>query len=161
MTGAMRFPLFPLLAAAFVDCVTLAGTAIAAAPMPAWLSGTWAMESGAAWADEVWTSDRGGMMLGLERSGFGPEVESWHTARIERRPTGLVYVIQAKGGEPVEYQLVLAGDGAVEFANQGTTWPQRIRWWREGQLLMREMSRIDGTQAERANFRPRETAPAD
>ena len=31
--------------------------------LPGWLAGAWSMESGARWADETWTSPRGGMMM--------------------------------------------------------------------------------------------------
>jgi len=147
-------------------CAFAASPAVAAGPaapsLPAWLAGTWAMEQGAAWADEVWTGPRGGMMLGLARSGFGPDVESWESLRIVLKPGGaLVYVVQAKGGTAVEFPLAVASASAVEFANPGHAFPQRIRFWREGQLLMSEASKMDGSEAVRMNFRPVETAPKD
>jgi len=131
-------------------------------PFPAWLAGTWAMESGSAWADEVWTSPRGDLMLGLGKSGFGPKVEKWETVRIERRPgVGLVLVAQAKNAAAIDFPLALASGEAIEFANPQNAFPQRIRWWREGQLLMSEQSKMDGSEAVRVNYRPVETAPHD
>ena len=134
----------------------------AATALPGWLAGTWSREAGAAWADEIWTSARGGMMLGLGRTGFGPDVDGWETARIERKAGGeLALVVQRKGEATVELPMVVAGPDSIEFASPvaGSSGGQRIRFWREGQLLMREVSRIDGSEAVRMNFRPVETAP--
>lgn len=120
------------------------------------------MESGAAWADEVWTSARGNMMLGLGRTGFGPDIQSWQTAHIVRKPDGsLCYIVQSKGGAPVEFPVAVASAYAIEFANPAHDFPQRIRFWREGQLLMTELSKMDGSEAVRTNYRPVETAPKD
>ena len=132
-----------------------------AAPLPAWLAGTWAMEDGARWADEIWTSPRGGMMLGLGRTGFGPDVESWESSRIVRRADGTVSLVaQRKGGAALDYPLIVAGADSMEFANAAHD-PQRIRFARQGQLLMIEISKIDGSDAVLRNYRPVETAPKD
>ena len=151
-------PGFLLALAAFVPM-----PAGAAAELPGWLAGTWTMEDGAAWGDAVWTSPRGGMMLGLGRIGFGPQVESWQSLQITRRPDGtLVLTAQLPGGAATEWPMVLAGPGSAEFARtSAAAGPQRIRYWREGQLLMVETSRLDGSEAERLNYRPVETAPRD
>ncbi len=123
--------------------------------LPEWLAGTWQMESGAAWADEVWSPARGGMMIGAGRSGFGPEVENWEVMRIQRRADGAItYFAQQRGGAPVEFPMVTTSDDAIEFANPSHDYPQRIRYWRQGQLLMAEISRIDGSDAVRWNYRP-------
>jgi hypothetical protein len=142
----------PLAALALlVSPVALGG----ATPLPGWLAGTWAREDGAAWADEVWTAPRGGQMLGLSRDGFGPDVTTWSQARIERSREGApVLVLQREGGSAVRYPLAVASESAIEFANAAQSFPQRIRYWREGQLLMIEASRMDGSEARRWNYRP-------
>ncbi|MFC3174489.1 DUF6265 family protein [Novosphingobium bradum] len=127
----------------------------AATALPDWLAGTWARQDGAAWADELWTAPRVALMLGLARDGFGPEVNGWTYQRIERAPDGaLALVLQDKGGAAARYPLAVASEAAIEFANPARPFPQRIRYWREGQLLMVEMSRIDGSDARRWNYRP-------
>ncbi len=133
--------------------------ALAAPAFPAWLAGTWQMENGAAWADELWMAPRGEVMLGLGRQGFGPDVEEWHTARITRRGDGLVYSFRTRDGAAVEWPLVVASADAMEFAGPGGTFPQRVRFSRAGQLLMIELSQLDGSEAVRRNYRPVETAP--
>jgi len=131
------------------------------AGLPAWLAGTWVMQAGARWADAVWTSPRGGMMLGLGRSGFGAEQESWETLRIVRTTAGAIsLVVQRQGGTALDYPLAVSGAESIEFASAAHR-PQRIRLWRAGQLLMTETSALDGSEAERMNYRPVETAPTD
>lgn len=147
----------PLLASVLAPVLAFAAWPATAAPpaLPGWLAGTWAMEDGAAWSEEMWSAPRGGVMLGLDRKGFGPDVTSWEYVRIERgRGGGLVLVAQPQGGPPVEYALAVASEAAIEFANPAQEFPQRIRYWREGQLLMAEVSRIDGSGTQRWNYRP-------
>jgi hypothetical protein len=156
--AAMRF-LTRLLA---IAGLALSAPSHAAAEFPAWLAGTWAMEDGAAWGETVWTSPRGGMMLGLGRIGFGATTENWESLRIQRKPDGsLALVVQPKGGTVVEWPMVLASADAVEFASSTGASPQRIRYWREGQLLMVETSRLDGSEVTRLNYRPVETGARD
>lgn len=128
----------------------------AATPLPAWLAGTWARESGANWAEEVWTAPRHGQMLGIARDGFGPDVTTWAYLRIEdERVSGPVLVMQKAGGTAIRYPLAVASEAAIEFANPAAEPArQRIRFSREGQLLVIETSRMDGSEAERWNFRP-------
>lgn len=154
----LPFLFAPLLALA---AVPLAAAATAPGALPGWLAGNWAMEDGAAWSEELWSLPRGGVMLGLGRKGFGPDVTEWEYIRIERGRAGaLVLVAQPSGGRPIEYPLAVASEAAIEFANPAQEFPQRIRYWREGQLLMAEVSRIDGSGAQRWNYRP-VAGPAD
>ncbi|MBC2668668.1 DUF6265 family protein [Novosphingobium piscinae] len=130
--------------------------------LPEWMAGTWHSQSGAAWGDRLWTAPHGGQMLGLARRGFGPEVESWDYQRIVRRPGGgLSLMVQPQGGSAVDYAMAVMSDQAIEFANPSAPYPQRIRFWREGQLLMVEASQLDGSRAERWNYRPVAGPPPD
>lgn len=125
------------------------------AVLPGWMAGTWMMEDGANWADELWTDPKGGIMLGVSRSGFGGEVQSWELAQIRARPDGsMVYVVQPQGKAAVEFPMVLVSEEAIEFANPAHDYPQRIRYWRQGKLLMAEISLLDGSKAMRWNYRP-------
>lgn len=142
---------------ALIAALFLAAGPVRAAPvLPEWLAGNWQMQDGAAWADEMWTSAKGGIMLGIARRGFGPDIETWGMLRIARKADGaVVLALQPRGaGAATEYPMVLASAETIEFANPSAPYPQRIRLWREGQLLMSETSRIDGSEAERMNFRP-------
>ena len=133
----------------------LAGPVAAATALPGWLAGTWARENGAAWAEELWTAPRHGQMLGLFREGFGPDVNTWAYLRIEADRDGNPVLIMHKSGEAaIRYPLAVASEAAIEFANPSEQPRQRIRFSREGQLLVIETSRLDGTETERWNYRP-------
>ena len=113
------------------------------------------MRDGATWADQYWLPPRGETMLGGTQAGFGSELSAWETVRIEHKPDGsLRYVAQDKGGKAVEFAMTVTSDQAIEFANPAHDFPQRIRYWREGNLLMAEVAMLDGSKAQRWNYRP-------
>ena len=86
--------------------------------LPLWLAGSWQMEDGANWAEELWTEPRDGMMLGIGRDGFGPKVQGWEVTRIVRKVDGSVaYFAQVKGGQVVEFARSVSSDDAIEFSN--------------------------------------------
>lgn len=139
----------------------LAAEAPRNAALPAWMAGTWVMEDGTNWADEVWTDPRGGVMLGVTRTGFGPQLQNWEIAQVRARSDGtMAFIVQPEGKAAVTFPMVLISDEAVEFANPANDYPQRIRYWRQGKLLMAEVSRLDGSDVMRWNYRP-VVAPRD
>lgn len=147
--------LFAAAAALALAATAPAAAAPGAAALPEWMAGTWMMEDGANWSDEVWMDPRGGIMLGVARSGFGPQLQFWETSQIRIKPDGsLSLFAQPNGKAPSEFPMVLHSEDAIEFANPAHDYPQRIRYWRQGQLLMAEISKIDGSDAVRWNFRP-------
>ena len=142
-------------AAVLLLAAPLAAQTLAKPALPGWLAGTWVMQDGASWADEVWTDPRGGIMLGVARNGFGSELEGWETTQIKVKPDGTIsYFAQPNGKPPSEFPLVLISEESIEFANPAHDYPQRIRYWRQGQLLMAEISKMDGSRAVRFNYRP-------
>ncbi|MGE3693243.1 MAG: DUF6265 family protein [Novosphingobium sp.] len=123
--------------------------------MPGWLAGQWVMQDGTNWAEEMWLGPRGDAMLGIGREGFGPEVNSWEAMRIALKPGGkLVLFAHPKGNSPVEFAMTAASDDSIEFTNPAHSFPQRIRYWRQGQLLMAEISKMDGSEAKQWRYRP-------
>lgn len=139
----------------------LSGQTVAQPELPGWMAGTWMTEDGADWANEMWTDPRGGLMLGVGRMGFGPQLKTWEMLQIRVKPDGRIsYFAQPNGRAPTEFPLVLISEEAIEFANPAHDYPQRIRYWRQGKLLMAEISRIDGSDAMRWNYRP-VVAPRD
>ncbi len=123
--------------------------------LPDWMAGAWEMQDGSAWGDEVWMAPRGGVMIGMARTGFGTKMESWEVTRIQRRADGrIVYLAQPFGRQASEFPAAVQSDDRIEFANPLHDYPQRIRYWRQGQLLMAEISKIDGSKVVRFNYRP-------
>lgn len=145
----------PILAALLLLAIPAGAQTVANPRLPDWLAGTWLMEDGANWSDELWTDPRGGMMLGVSRSGFGPQLQGWEVVQIRQKGDGKIsFFAQPQGKSPVEFPLVLISSDAIEFANPANDYPQRIRYWRQGKLLMAEMSRLDGSDVMRWNYRP-------
>ena len=131
------------------------GAQSVARSLPEWMAGTWMTEDGANWSDEVWTDARGGLMLGVARTGFGPRLDSWEVTQIRQKSDGTIsFLVQPQGKPAAEFPMVLVSEEAIEFANPAHDYPQRIRYWRQGKLLMAEISQIDGSKAVRWNYRP-------
>lgn len=125
------------------------------AGLPDWLAGYWQMEDGANWGDEVWMRPRGGLMIGAARMGFGSELRMWETTRIVRKADGRIsFLAQPQGKPPTEFPMVHTSDFAIEFANPASDYPQRIRYERVGQLLIAEISKLDGSDRMRWQYRP-------
>lgn len=123
------------------------------APMPEWLTGRWESAEGETWMDEAWTPARGGMMIGAARVGSGDRVELWETTRIERKTDGtLSFFAQPLGAPAAEFPLVKQAAQMAEFANPAHDYPQRIRYWRDGDRLMAEISLMDGSKPERFEY---------
>jgi len=144
--------------------IVAAALALIAAPLwaqdadtklPGWIAGAWVMQDGASWADEHWTAPRGGIMLGSGRSGFGPELSQWEAMRIAvKRDGSISFYAQPKGRAATEFRMERMSEDAIDFVNEANDYPQRIRYWRQGQLLIAEISQVDGSRAMRWNFRP-------
>ncbi len=137
----------------------LAASPLAAAEkqaMPGWLAGAWE-EAGAEgrWADEFWTPPRGDIMLGAARIGRGETLGIFEHSRIIRKADGtLAFVAQPFGRPPAEFPMVAAGELMIEFANPAHDYPQRVRYWREGDRLKARVSLMDGSEAQTWDYGP-------
>ena len=144
-----------LAATALLLAVPLGAQTLTKPELPGWMAGTWAMQDGANWADEIWSDPRGGIMLGMARTGFGTELQGWEVTQIKVKGDGSIsFFAQPYGKPPSEFPLVLISEQSIEFANPAHDYPQRIRYWRQGKLLMAEVSKMDGSNAMRWNYRP-------
>lgn len=151
--------------AGFAWGVVLASTPLAAQSaeepaLPGWMAGCWEMREGDRWAEECWTIPRGGMMLGSGRAGTGDQVASWETMRIAlAEPSGdgaaikMAFVAAPGGTGWTVFAWRPDQDQGVAFHNAANDYPQRVRYWREGELLNAETSLEDGSRAIRWTFR--------
>ena len=125
------------------------------AAFPSWLAGAWTLSDGDKWTEEFWTQPRGGVMIGASREGQGETLRTWEAIRILRKPDGtLAYIPMPNGGAPVEFALVRQDAQSIEFANPAHDFPQRIRYWRDGDTLHAEIALIDGSRAIEWSYTP-------
>lgn len=134
----------------------------AAQELPAWLEGCWQMQAGERWADECWMAPRGGVMLGVGRSGSGDEPTGWEAMQITLEPAA----IREQATPTMTFWAAPNGTGrtpfawtpselpGVTFVNSGNDYPQRVRYWRDGDMLKAEISLADGSRAVRYTFAP-------
>ncbi len=124
----------------------------AAAPaqpaLPCWLSGSWQSEEGEGrWTEENWTDCRADTMLGTGRGGRGEEARSFEFMRIARNENGdLMFWGQPFGNPAAGFRAVKAGPAEIVFVNPNHNYPQRIRYWMEGEMLYAEASMLDGSK---------------
>lgn len=124
-----------------------------AAP-PVWMAGCWEMRDGERWAEECWTVPRGGQMLGSGRTGSGDAVRSFEHMRIERGEGGTLAFLASPGGRGWTTFVSAADPGeGITFVNAANDYPQRVRYWREGELLKAAISLGDGSNATSWTFR--------
>jgi len=126
-----------------------------AADLPEWLTGEWQQERGDRWTEELWSLPRGGVMIGMGRSGRGESLQSWELMRIVRAADGTLTLHAApEGGKETIFPVLEQGVRDISFANPDHDYPQRIRYWREGRLLMAETAMMDGSNAQNWTYAP-------
>ena len=126
-----------------------------AGELPDWLTGEWQQERADRWTEEVWTLPRAGTMIGVGRTGRGESLRSWEVLRIIRAADGSLALHAAPDGGPATiFPAIEQGIRDISFANPDHDYPQRIRYWREGRLLMAETSKMDGTNIQSWTYAP-------
>ncbi len=136
------------------------GTGLAAGPAAAqeqplgWLAGAWCTDAGPQGRScERWSAMEGGLMLGTGQTVRDGATMSFEFLRIALDGPVAVYHAQPGGAPPVAFREVKRDAMSVTFENAAHDYPQRIRYWREGDVLVAEISLVDGAKAMRWRFR--------
>lgn len=107
----------------------------------AWMSGHWTGEENGTVMEEIWTSPRGGMLLGMHRDVNANGRSFFEFLRIEETKEGIVYLAQPRGGVPTPFRMVERSDTRVVFVNPQHDFPKRITYaLTDGRLC----ARVDG-----------------
>jgi hypothetical protein len=121
----------------------------------AWLEGGWCTElAEGRQTCELWTIASDGIWTGRSEIRRGAEARSGETMRITRGTAGWTFHAEPPGQAPTDFQMI-SGEATpvmLSFENRRHDYPQRIRYWREGELLMAEIALADGSQARRWTF---------
>ncbi|MGH6780896.1 MAG: DUF6265 family protein, partial [Sphingomonadaceae bacterium] len=135
---------------AIAGWVMLAGAADEKPALPGWMAGCWESRSGDRWTEECWTSARGGMMLGSSRSAKGDRVDQWEAMQIIVDPAGgMAFYASPNGAKRTSFAWRVDAAPGVTFHNAENDYPQRIRYWPEGDAMMAEIAMADGSNAMR------------
>ena len=114
----------------------------------AWMSGSWETAEGERWTEEVWVAPRGGVMMGLSRSGQGESVREFEFIRLQAGADGVpVYWASPGGGPAVGFRLVASDAASAAFENPAHDFPQRIHYRRDDDRLFATISARDGSNA--------------
>jgi len=115
-----------------------------------WMSGHWASQNGERWTEEHWLEPRGGLMLGLNRSGQTGSARAFEYLRIQVEEDGAIVYWASPGGRPaVPFTLSKQSDRSAVFVNEANDFPQRIHYRREGDALEVTISDASGEQTMR------------
>lgn len=119
-----------------------------------WLGGAWVSEGEDGWTEEFWMEPRGGVMLGVNRSGKGERLGIFEYMRIAEDAHGGVAFWASPGGKPASaFPLVSTGPGEAVFANPAHDFPTRIVYRRVGDVLLATISGASGANAQSWRFR--------
>jgi hypothetical protein len=119
-----------------------------AAPTPdaatlSWMSGSWAGSQGGTDMEEVWTTPKGGSLLGLHRDVSGGRTISYEFFRIEAAPGGLTYWASPQGRPATPFRMVESGKDRIVFENREHDFPTRILYWLGGDGTLH--AKVEGT----------------
>lgn len=82
-----------------------------AGELPDWLTGEWLQVRDDRWTEEVWTLPRGGVMIGVGRTGRGGVLRSWEVMRIVRAADGsLAFHGAPEGRTATIFPAIAEGD---------------------------------------------------
>jgi len=114
----------------------------------AWLSGRWLTSDGGRWTEEIWSGPRGGTLMGFSWTGEGANIAEYEYLRVQSgEDDEIVYLAQPGGGPGTGFHLVRAEGTSATFENPGHDYPQRIRYQRDGDVMVATISKLDGSNA--------------
>ena len=122
---------------------------LAAAPVQAgpldWMAGAWCSVPDQFGYDcERWSKMDHGMMLGTMQGVRRGKTTDWEFLRVEMDGTTPVFYASVKGTPAVAFRAVKVEPNAVTFENPKHDYPQRVRYWREGDTLKAAISLLNG-----------------
>ncbi len=113
----------------------------------AWLVGEWRTDDAdGKWTREHWYAMQDGVMFGWSRSGHGDDVSESEVEQISTRSDPAIFTASPDEQPEASFTEVSRGPRAIAFENAAHDYPQRVRYWRDGDDLMAEISLKDGSK---------------
>ena len=134
----------------------IAAGAQARIPSLAWMAGTWVHEDARRRVTEGWIGPGNGTMLGTNLTARADGRALFEFMRMAETPEGVSYYASPAGRPAVEFRAKEVGAARVVFENLTHDFPQRVIYWKEGEVLA---ARVEGTlqgkeRSEEWRFRP-------
>lgn len=107
-----------------------------------WMTGTWVQESPRAKVTESWLGPGNGLMVAANLTTYANGRRNFEFLRIADTAEGFSYFASPGGRPAVEFRMKELGDRRVVFENEAHDFPQRVLYWREGEVLF---ARIEGS----------------
>lgn len=116
----------------------------------AWMVGSWCTRPGpsARTTCETWQPMADGVMRGVSKTRHERMTTLDEAMEIRRDGSFWVFHAEPRGQAPADFRAG-AGDvaaQAVSFRNAAHDYPQRVRYWRDGETLMAEIAMADGSK---------------
>jgi hypothetical protein len=139
---------------AALACFALAGPASAQESPLGWLQGQWCTEAvNGEQTCETWSAMENRVMRGSTEARH-KGTNSIEQARITMEGAQFVFHAEPERQAPADFHSV---DGqppmSLRFENRGHDYPQVVRYWREGDVLMAEISLADGSKPNRWKYK--------
>jgi len=106
----------------------------------AWISGSWAGNSGSVQQLEYWSDPGGGVLVGVHKDVFDDGRSFFEYLRIERRADEVFYVAMPRGSGSTEFRLAETGERRAVFENPEHDFPTKITYERDGDTLTATIS---------------------
>jgi Domain of unknown function (DUF6265) len=120
-----------------------------------WLAGYWLSCDARMEVAELWTTRRGGVMLGMSVT-FGTQAFGWEQVRIETTDdlSTMQYVARPRGATAdTVFRLARGGPSEAVFENPAHDYPQRIVYRREGDVLIARTEDMAGGNGQDFRYR--------
>lgn len=120
-----------------------------------WMAGYWLACDARMEVAELWTTRRGGVMLGGSIT-YGIQAFGWEQVRIETTVDGaaLQYVARPRGAtSDTAFALVRSGPNEAVFENPAHDYPQRLIYRREGDALIARTEDLAGGNGQDFRYR--------
>jgi len=114
-----------------------------------WLTGCWQSEDGA--TREVWSPSQDGYYFGYSVVLNDGHAVFFEQMRVDPAPLP-VFNAYPRGEGPFAFTATEIAAQSITFANPDHDFPQKIKYWRDGDLLKATISHMDDSSAGQFSF---------
>lgn len=109
-----------------------------------WMNGYWTQQENGNSVEELWTSPKAGIMLGINRGINANGRSSFEFIRIVESEGKIVYLASPGGQAPTPFTLTEVSEKKAVFENMENDFPQRIIYSRDGDKLTARIEDASG-----------------